>query len=61
MSLESASEAEIAQLDQLLSQLANLKTAEAIKTDTATEVGVAKEGKDEAKWGSSVAGVSVVV
>ena len=58
VSLESATDAEIEELDRLLSQLANLKVAEQVVEPEAskdyTQVGVAKE---DVKWGSSVAGV----
>ena len=64
VSLDSASEAEIAQLDQLLTQLADFKTADEV-SKMAQEKGEEGEGeaakkdppKGEATWGASVAGV----
>ena len=58
VTLEPASEAELAQLDQLLTQLADLKTAEEVSKMT-TEAGEDKKEppKGEPTWGSSVAGV----
>lgn len=57
VALESASQAEIEELDRLLSQLADLKTVEEVAEGVGerSQVGVAK-GEDP-KWGSSVAGV----
>ena len=59
--LEAASESELAQLDQLLSELADLKTPEEVSKmieSDKSSVGVAKETKGELTWGSTVAGVS---
>lgn len=56
VSLESASKEQLAQLDGILSELADLRTTQEVKDQ---EVGVAKEEKGDANWGSTVAGVSV--
>ncbi len=59
VSLETASKAEIAELDELLTQLACLKTTEEVTElceDEDKGVGVVKT--EEATWGTSVAGVS---
>lgn len=60
VSLDSASAAEIRQLDQLLSQLADFRTDEEVErvAQEDNKVGVAKE---EPTWGASVAEVRILV
>ena len=55
MVLGSASPAQIARLDQLLSELAQLKTEE----EVGKMEGSTSETKGDATWGTSVAGVCV--
>ena len=61
VSLESASSADIANLDHMLTQLADFKTATEVtrmnmRVDS-SKVGVVEAGKMEPTWGTSVAGV----
>lgn len=59
VSLEYASEAEIAHLDQLLSQYAQLKTSEQVAAMVPEGEGAPQEVTSDITWGSSVAGVCV--
>ena len=60
--LDDASETELAQLDQMLQELAQLKTSEEVTEMIKDQegVGVAKEEKEEPTWGTTVAGVCQV-